>query len=361
MSLSGEGGVERMILNLANQLAAMNRTVNLILIRSDTRHLTDLHDHVKVHHLGVNHTGLCVPALARFLSQHRPQTLLAAKDRAGRAALRARRLAGVDTRIYIRLGTTLTQALEGRSAIRKWLRYRPMRRRYPESAGIIAVSHGVAEDVRQIAGLPASHLHIVRNPVITEGLARQASASSPHPWLSDHGDPVIMGMGRLTRQKDFPTLMRAFARLLLERPARLLILGDGADRRKLEDLAGELGILDRVLLPGFDPNPYAWLSRASLFVLSSAWEGSPNALTEAMALGIPVVSTDCRSGPRELLDGGRLGPLVPVGDDHALSRAMREMLDHPTHASVLKDGVKEYHAETSARRYLEVMGLQVPK
>ncbi|ANB01379.1 glycosyltransferase [Ectothiorhodospira sp. BSL-9] len=350
-----------MVLNLVRTLSCLNWNIDLLVIREDSRHLHSLPENVHVVRLGTRHSGLAVAPLRDYLVAHQPPVLLAAKDRAGRAALKARRMAGVDTRIYIRLGTTLSQALEGRSNIRKWLRYRPMRRLYPKADGIIAVSQGVAEDIQQITGLAPERLHVVRNPVITHRLAEQASAPPPHPWLTDNGDPVIMGMGRLTRQKDFPTLMRAFARLLRKRPARLLILGDGADRSTLEDLARELGIADRLLLPGFDPNPYAWLSRANLFVLSSAWEGSPNALTEAMALGIPVVSTDCRSGPREILQGGQYGPLVPVGDAAALADAMLEVLDSPLGPAYIKEAVAEYHAETSARRYLEVMGLEVPK
>jgi len=166
-----------------------------------------------------------------------------------------------------------------------------------------------------------------------------------------------MGIGRLTRQKDFPTLIRAFATLRRVRPLRLIILGEGRDRAPLEQLAAREGVGGDVALPGFQPNPYAWLARARLFVLSSAWEGSPNALTEAMALGVPVVSTDCRSGPRELLEAGRFGPLVPVGDADALAAAMRATLDHPLPPETLKAAVAEYDAVTSARRYLEVLGL----
>ena len=177
--------------------------------------------------------------------------------------------------------------------------------------------------------------------------------------LADHlgGTTSVLGIGRLTRQKDFPTLIRAFAVVRRQRPLRLIILGEGRDRAALEQLAAREGVGADVALPGFQANPYAWLARARLFVLSSAWEGSPNALTEAMALGVQVVATDCRSGPRELLDAGRYGQLVPVGDAEALAGAMREALDHPLPPEILKSAVRDYAAETSARRYLEVLGL----
>jgi glycosyltransferase involved in cell wall biosynthesis len=198
---------------------------------------------------------------------------------------------------------------------------------------------------------------VIRNPVVTPDLDRLAAEPAAHPWLADASVPVLIGVGRLTRQKDFPTLLRAFARVRRDRAARLLILGEGRDRQALLDQARELGVAGDVGFPGFQTNPYAWLARARVFVLSSAWEGSPNALTEAMALGVPVVSTDCRSGPREVLDGGRLGPLVPVGDEEALAAAIVEALDRPVPAPVLKAAVHDYDARASARRYLAVLGL----
>ncbi|WP_281244062.1 glycosyltransferase [Ectothiorhodospira marina] len=361
VSLSGEGGVERMVLNLVREWADMGLQIDLVLIREESQHLRDLPETVNVTRLGTRHSALGVAPLARYLRERRPDLLLAAKDRAGRAALKARRRVKVNTRIFIRLGTTLSEAMEGRSRLRKWLRYRPMRRLYPLVNGIIAVSQGVADDVRQITDLPENRVHVVRNPVITPGLEALAAEPAPHPWLEDGGDPVIIGMGRLTRQKDFPTLLRAFASIQLHRPARLIILGEGGDREALAALSRSLGVEDRGVMPGFAANPYAWLRRAHLFVLSSAWEGSPNALTEAMALGVPVVSTDCRSGPREILQGGRYGPLVPVGDVTALGESMLGTLDAPLPADDIRAAVEEYRAEISARRYLEVMGLEPPK
>jgi glycosyltransferase involved in cell wall biosynthesis len=168
---------------------------------------------------------------------------------------------------------------------------------------------------------------------------------------------VIVGAGRLQRQKDFPTLIRAFGLVRGEHPCRLIILGDGSGRSRLEGLAAELDLDADVDMPGFQANPYPFMARADLFVLSSAWEGSPNVLTEAMALGTPVVSTDCPSGPHELLDGGRFGPLVPVGDPQALARAMIETLEQPLPAHSLKSAVAEYNQDRSARRYLEAMGI----
>jgi glycosyltransferase involved in cell wall biosynthesis len=201
---------------------------------------------------------------------------------------------------------------------------------------------------------------VIRNPVITAALARQAAAPCPHPWLDGPqraAHPVILGAGRLGSQKGFDILLQAFAAMTGNHQARLIILGEGNHRRDLEGLARALNVADRVLMPGFQSDFYAWLARADLFVLSSRWEGSPNVLTEALALGVPSVSTDCPSGPREVLDNGRYGPLVPVDDADQLCRAMEQTLETPPRSDQLKKAVAEYTAETSAERYLHALGI----
>jgi glycosyltransferase involved in cell wall biosynthesis len=208
-----------------------------------------------------------------------------------------------------------------------------------------------------VAGIDPERIAVVRNPVITPRLQELAQRAPAHPWLEAARDPVILGAGRLTVQKDFATLIRAFARLREKRPCKLIILGEGRQRAKLQALAAELGIAEAVDLPGFSDNPYACMARASLFVLSSRWEGSPNVLTEAMSLGTPVVSTDCPSGPREILADGRYGPLVPVGDWQALATAMQQVLDAPPDSDSLRRAVQEYDVETSASRYLEILAV----
>jgi glycosyltransferase involved in cell wall biosynthesis len=260
-------------------------------------------------------------------------------------------------RIVGRLGTNLSAALEGRSGFARWLRTAPMDLIYPRVDHVVCVSQGVLEDTRALTGLPDERLSVIRNPVVTPRLAELAAQPADHPWAADPTVPLILGAGRLTEQKDFPTLVRAFARLRKDRPARLVILGDGRQRGVLETLARERGVAADLALPGFAPNPYAWMARAKLFVLSSAWEGSPNVLTEALALGLPSVATDCPSGPREILAGGRWGPLVPVGDDAALAAAMAATLDDPQPPEALRAAVAEYTRDAAAGAYLRVLGL----
>jgi len=359
VSFSGTGGVERMVASLTRGFVDLSQRVDLVLVRAEGPHLARVPPQVNQVRLGTRHGLSALPALAQYLRRRRPAALLAAKDRAGRVAVLARSLAGTDTRIVLRLGTNLSTAMAGRTALERALRYWPIRRLYPWLDGVVAVSQGVAEDTTRIARIPPERITVIRNPVITPELLGQAALPCPHPWFQPGSPPVVLGMGRLQQQKDFPTLIRAFALVRRRRPCRLVILGEGSGRAALLDLIDALGLAGEVDLAGFQANPYPFLARAALFALSSAWEGSPNALTEAMALGTPVVSTDCPSGPRELLDGGRYGLLVPVGDVPALAAAMGETLDRHLPPETLQEAVAEYSQETSARRYLAALGLKV--
>ncbi len=355
-SFSGEGGVERMIVNLVREFVRTGIAVDVLALRGTSRHLEALPPEVGVTHLRGRHSSTVVGELVDYLRDKQPTAMLVAKDRPGRAALRARRRSGVDTRIVIRLGTNLSASLAERSAPSRWLRTTLMRRAYRDAERIIAVSEGVAVDTRRVTGLPDSHIEVIHNPVITSALHAQAALTPEHPWFNDGRRPLLVAAGRLTPQKDFPTLLRAFQRVAQSLPdARLIILGEGRLRAELLSLAAELGIDERLALPGFIANPYPYLARADLFVLSSRWEGSPNVLTEATALGTPVVSTDCPSGPSELLQGGRFGPLVAVGDADALAEAILATIQRPLPRDVLRQAAAEYRADFSARRYLAAL------
>jgi glycosyltransferase involved in cell wall biosynthesis len=360
LSFSGSGGVERMVLNLLPEFLRAGVAVDLLaILRKPAPELVRMEGSgLRLFDLGVSHTALAVPELARYLKTERPAALLAAKDRAIRAAILAKRMAHVETRLVGRLGTHLSASLAHKPALFRWLRTRPMRLLYPMVDRMIAISEGVAEDTRLLTGLPRERVEVIRNPVVTAELYRKSAEPVEHPWFADRAIPVVLGAGRLTRQKDFETLLRAFALLRAEREARLAILGEGRWRPRLEQLAARLGIGPDVLFTGHVANPFAYMAKATLFVLSSRWEGSGNVLTEAMALGVPVVSTDCPSGPREMLGDGRYGKLVSVGDAAKLAEAMRYTLEHPPEASLLREAVSEYAVERSAGRYLEVLGFE---
>jgi glycosyltransferase involved in cell wall biosynthesis len=231
-----------------------------------------------------------------------------------------------------------------------------MVRRYFRDAGaILAVSDGVADDLAAVASLPRCTIRTIYNPVVTSDLLKQASVPMAHPWFSPGAPPVILGVGRLAAQKDFAMLIRAFARIRAGRLIRLMILGEGKKRRELEELADSLGVRQDLALPGFEENPFAYMARAAVFVLSSAYEGLPGVLIQAMACGCPVVSTDCPSGPREILEHGSYGPLVPVGDDTAMAEAIQTVLDASPSHERLRVRAAEFSMDRAVEQHLEVL------
>ncbi len=355
VSFSGAGGVERMILNLLKGLVDLGIPLELIPVKMKSIHIRSLPPEVTIVDLGSSHTASSLPRLIRYLKSERPAALLAAKDRANQTAVIARYLAGVPTRLVLRMGTTLSGALAGRNRLKERFWYLRMRVLYPHADAVVAVSKGVADDLKTRALLPPSLLRVIENPVITSEILSMADEPLDHPWFQDRDRPVIIGVGRLTRQKDFMTLVKAFAHVRQSRACRLVLLGEGRDRPRIEELAGQLGISGDVDLPGFVKNPYTYMSKAAVFALSSAWEGSPNVLTEAMALGTPVVATDCPSGPREVLENGRYGPLVPIGNPEALAHALLTTLEAPIEKNLLQNAVRAYTVETSSKRYLDVL------
>ena len=323
------GGAERIVLNLTQGIAERGVPVDLVLASATGPLLDHVAPGVRLVDLRSPRVLRSIGPLARYLRRERPRALVASMSHANLVSLWAAKLARNGTPVVVTEHNTMSQsALEqGRLERRLWP---PMLRTfYPWASRVVAVSHDMADDFARTAGMPRERIDVIYNPVITPAMRARALEPAGHPWLAPGEPPVILGIGRLTRQKDFPTLIRAFAVVRRQRPARLIILGEGEDRAELEGLVAELGLGPDVALPGFRDNPFAYLAASALFVLSSAWEGLPTVLIEALAAGARVVSTDCPSGPREILQGGRLGTLVPVGDVPALAAAVAAELDCP--------------------------------
>jgi glycosyltransferase involved in cell wall biosynthesis len=351
MHAFGDGGVERMVVNTACGLAARGVGIEFLAGDKHGAYLDHLGPAAELTVLPA-HRGECVKWLVAHLREQTPDVLLVAKAPDARLALRARSLARRAIPIVMRPGTTLTERVRGPAG--RWKLWR-LAQLYRRADAIVANSAGVREDVASVTGLAAERIHLIRNPVITPDLERLAAQPIEHPWFARREMPVIVGAGGLRRQKDFATLIRAFALLRKEHSARLVILGRGRQEQRLRELTAKLGVATDVQLAGFVDNPYPYLAHGDLFALSSRWEGSPNVLTEALALGTPVVATDCRSGPREILQGGRYGPLVPVGDPESMAGAMARMLDSPIDREQLRGAAAEYTLEQNAEHYHRIL------
>ena len=283
--------------------------------------------------------------VAAYLDRERPDAMLAMLIPSVSAATMATRLA----RHRVRIVGTLHSAVRSK----RWLRR--AKRSYPHADVAVGISRGLASELTETLGVPVERIHTIYNPVVSEALVRNSEQPAGHPWLDNPGPRVVLAAGRLIELKNFSILLDAFAKTLDRCSARLIVLGKGHLRPVLESQAKELRIAEHVDFPGFVRNPYAYMAKASLFVLSSRVEGLPTVLIEAMACGCPVVSTDCRYGPDEILEDGRWGELVPVGDANALSEAMLRTLDSPHPSDTLRKRASFFGIEQAVARYEELL------
>ena len=262
--------------------------------------MSEIPGSVRVIDLKANRVMMCLPALVHYLRSEHPVALLSTLH-ANIIAVWAKFITGFPLRVVLNEQNTLTSVSNGEEDLR-WKLYPELAKWfYPWADGITAVSTGVADDLTQATGLSRSQIDVIYNPIVTPDLLKKSNSPLEHPWFRSGEPPVILGVGRLTAQKAFDTLIEAFAQVRKSQRARLLILGEGEERQKLEMLIRQLGLEHDVELPGFVSNPYSYMAHAALFVLSSKWEGLPTVLVEAMALRTPVIATDCPSGPREIL------------------------------------------------------------
>jgi len=347
----GGGGAERVMLNLARGLLDAGYAVDVTLAAAEGSYLERVPGGAEVVDLHAARTLAALPALTRYLRRRRPDAVVSALSHANVVAVWAARLAGFEGRVLV-----AEHSHPGLAPARRGdgLRRALQRRAYLRAGGVVAVSKGVKDAWVERLGLPEGAVEVIYNPVVTPETRRAMAQPPAHPFFGS--PPVVVGVGRLSREKNFANLLRAFARLRVSTGARLIVLGEGPERPALERLAAELGVADAVSLPGFQDNPHAFLARADLFVLSSDHEGLPTALIEALAAGTPVVSTDCPVGPREILAGGARGALVPPGDSGALADAMREALSHGR-PPVDPAWLEPFTLERATARYVHAMGV----
>lgn len=357
-------GLDRVILNLTNGLTDLGFQIDLIVPEVTKYHqsiLNDFSPEVRTVSLDILFHKLIfiekIFKLKQYLDQNKPSVLLVNGDYVGVTNI-AKFLSSSSTKIVHAVHIHVSQYFQAVGGFRKHLRFWLLKHFYRSSDGIVAVSKGVANNISSITGIPYTEIKVIYNPVVTSDLLEKSEAKIQHSWFQYNQIPIILGAGRLMEQKDFSTLIKAFAKLRSQRLCRLVIIGEPtAHKAELEALAHELGIEDDVQFPGHTSNPYAFMSKASVFVMSSRYEGFGNVLVEAMAVGTPVVSTNCESGPSEILEDGHYGLLVPVNDVEAMADAINQTLDHPINSKILQERAQFFSIEKVSKQYAEYLTL----
>jgi glycosyltransferase involved in cell wall biosynthesis len=383
-SMGGSGGAERAMLNLAHGFVDQGARVDMVMARKTGHFLNEISSAIRVVDLKVRsarqslislprlgrdawfwarmvlaskpHFVLgALPGLASYLQEEKPDVLISALDYPNAVAIAAAALAGNRVPVIATVRSTLSAEVANASQRRIKAQPEVARRFYPRADALVAVSHGVADDLAQVLGVSREKIGTIYNPVVSPALKTQAGQPMSHPWFATGEPPVILAVGGLKPAKDFATLFKAFAIARRARPLRLLVLGEGKLRPELTGLARDLGIDGDLQMPGFVDNPFPYMARAPLLVLSSIYEGLPNVLIQALACGCPVVSTDCPSGPAEILDNGRYGTLVPVKDEKGLAAAILRSLESGCDRNMLIGRAHEFSVERAARQYLELI------
>lgn len=361
------GGAERVTVSLIKGLVARGFQVDLVLVnRGMGAYEEEIPKECRIIDLGAKRALTAIPALARYLRRERPGVLIGVLTHINVAALLACILTRVHTSVVVTEHSTFSAAYPyaERRLTSKLLPFL-MRLLYPKASFIVGVSQGVIVNLKKVLGFDSPKFRVIYNPIVDETLLQKAEEPLDHPFFGEGKPPVILAVGGLHISKDFPTLIRAFALVRKEMEARLLILGDGDKRQELEGLAQKLGIARDLDMPGFVKNPYKYMRRSAVFVLSSQWEGLPTVLVEAMACGCPVVSTDCPSGPAEILENGKYGLLVPPRDHEKLAQAILQVLKDERLARELREkGRKramDFSVENAVEKYLDLINACIYK
>ncbi|HBB31515.1 MAG TPA: glycosyl transferase [Cyanobacteria bacterium UBA8803] len=356
------GGLQRVALNLLKGLAVEGIPLDLVVANAEGRFLNDISSEVRVINLDTliqprlsSCLGVTLP-LVRYLRREKPQVLVCHLFTCNVVAAIAKIIALSPVKLACVEHISLADKKNRPNTLQENLLPLAMQWLYPTVDAVIAVSKGLAKELESYLHLQPNSIQTIYNPVLDSNLLLKSQEQVKHDWFKDEQLPIILGVGRLVKQKDFATLIRAFAIIRQSQPARLVILGEGEQKDKLIALARKLEVENDVNFLGFVDNPYSYMAHASVFVLSSIQEGLPTVLIEAMAIGTPVISTNCPSGPDEILANGKYGELVPVGDSQAMADAILRVLSGQV-KSVETDWINQFTLEAATQKYLNILGI----
>lgn len=349
------GGAERVNINLANEFVARGYSVDVVVMRATGDLMPLLDPKIRVINLGAARMRGVFRPLTRYLRETQPYSLLACMWPLTVLAIAARAVSNSNTRLVVAEHTTWSAAARSSDRLHRLSLKTTMRLLFPRADGVVAVSQGAADDLADMARLPRDRIAAIYNPIVGGSKAEVAEPTPESLDWANGSHHKILAVGTLTVIKDFATLLQAFAILRRRVNAKLLILGEGDERGPLERQIADLGVAADVSLPGFVTSTADYYRQADLHVLSSRVEGLPTVIVEALEQGTPVVSTDCPSGPREILVNGRYGTLVPVGDPEALAQAMKVALECEHDTAALKSRAADFTVAKAADAYLDLL------
>jgi len=321
------GGAQHMVINMANEFSTRGHEITLLIIEDAGPYKHKIKDGVAIEYFNCKRAISAVVPLSNWLRGKKPDVLYSAMSYVNVVAVAAKLLSGSkNTAVVVSERNFFSLNARQDGSPPSLLQRLSVGLLYPRADAIVGISKGVAEDIKKYLFGGHEKVSCIYNPVVTDITLKQLEQNSSDAWFDSCARPVIVTSGRLVAQKDQKTLLKAFARLLKSRAASLLILGEGPLQDELIGSARVLGIREHVYFKGFVADPLSYMKKADVFALSSAWEGFGNVVVEALLCGLPVVSTDCPAGPAEILDNGRYGFLVPVGDDDKLAKALESAL-----------------------------------
>ena len=347
------------MLRLAAGMAAEGISVELLLIQQKGEYLDDVPNTIPVHCLDSKSVTSALLPLARYICKRKPSSILAALTHVNVVAILSARLARFKGPVIVSERNHVSSKARDAKGLRDRLSYKLVRYVYPLATKVVAVSKGVAADLKAFSKLSDALVTYIYNPVFDQNLARLTRERPSHAWLRDHIVPVVVAFGRLHPQKDFPMLIRAFDIARSRVSARLIIFGEGQERASLQALIDQSTYPGDIDLAGFTGRPLAEMAAADLLALSSRWEGFPNVLVEGLASGLRIVATNCPSGPEEILDGGRYGCLVPVGDAEAMANGIVQSVLTPPDREAFQKRAAVVSVQTAVALYAKLLNIRV--
>lgn len=358
------GGAERVILNLISGLNKEGFQITLLLREFKGEFKNHICKDVFISELKTSNIFFVFFKIINYFRKNSPDIFISSFAYSNIISILARYFSFSKTKIIIIEHTPFSQAaLEKKNVFRRVIDFLTLvflrKLTYPNAEAIICVSRGIAKEINNIKGIAKNKIRVIYNGIVSDEIYKQSKEPIEEKCFHEPKLPIILAVGRLIIAKDYPTLLKAFALIRQERPAYLVILGEGEEQINLEELAEKLQISKDVVFLGFKENPYKYMANALVYVLSSKREGFASVLAEAMTCGVPIVSTDCKSGPNEIIKNGENGILVPVGDIKALARAIIKILDDVLlRDRFIKEGKKrarDFSVERAARKYEQLL------